>query len=204
MSGKSLKKDTIMQKISLSLAISLMIVSGIVGIGTGYWLTPQYNVSMFDKNSMNLGQPDKWVDLRYIDAMISHHRGAVKLAEEASISSRAEIRKLTGEIQKNEPIAIAELYGWKKTLYGDVKTVQDPKVAHLGSYNKSFDLRFINALIAHHENGIRMTREIRLKSSNSDILDNADAVELFLRGGISMLREWRKEWYNIIDTTPAP
>jgi uncharacterized protein (DUF305 family) len=186
-----------MKKVSFSLAVSLTIVMAIVGIGVGYWLTPQYSLSMYDKNTMDLGQPDKWVDLRYLDGMIAHHREAMMLAEEAAISPRAEIRKLSGDILKNEPVAIAELYEWKVAWYGDYKKVRDPEAAHLGNYNKTFDLRFLNALIAHHENGIRMTMDIRLKSSRSDILDNADRVELFLQERLGKLRLWRKEWYNI-------
>lgn len=192
-----------MQKVSISLAVSLAIIMAIMGVGAGYWLTPQYRLSMYDKNSMDLGQPDQWVDLRYLDGMIAHHREAMMLAEKAAISPRSEIRKLSGEILKNEPVAIAELYEWKKEWYGDHKKVRDPEAVHLGNYNKTFDLRFLNALIAHHENGIRMTREIRLKSSRSEILDNADSTELFLRNGLGKLRLWRKEWYNVIETTPS-
>ncbi|NTU45559.1 MAG: DUF305 domain-containing protein [Chlorobiaceae bacterium] len=191
-----------MKNISLSLAVALSIVMAVIGIGAGYWLTPQYSLSMYDKNTMNLGQADKWVDLRYLDGMIAHHRGAILLAEKASISQRTEIRNLCKEILKNEPVAIAELYQWKKEWYGDQRKVRDPEVANLGSSDSKLELRFLNALIAHHENGVRMTREIRLKSSRSEVLDNADAVEQFLKGGLGMLREWRKEWYNLIDTNP--
>ncbi|MEI8033134.1 MAG: DUF305 domain-containing protein [Chlorobiaceae bacterium] len=191
-----------MQKISLSLAVSLAIVMLVAGIGIGYSLTPQYSLSMYDRNTMDLGQPDKWVDLRYIDAMIAHHRGAILLAEEAAISERAEIKSLGADIRKNEPVAIAELYRMKKEWYGDRRRVSDPQVPKLGSYDKTFDLRFLNALVAHHENGIRMTRDIRLKSSRAEIIDNADAVEQFLKGGIAMLRGWRKTWYNVIDSSP--
>jgi uncharacterized protein (DUF305 family) len=63
--------------------------------------------------------------------------------------------------------------------------------------SKTFDLRFLNALIAHHENGIVMTQEVRAKSSRAEVLDNADAVEAFLKKTGVMLREWRKAWYNI-------
>jgi uncharacterized protein (DUF305 family) len=193
-----------MKKITLSLAVSLMIVSAVAGIGIGYWLTPQYRLSMYDKNVMDLGQPDKWVDLRYIDAMIAHHRGAMLLAREAENSRRPEIRQLASDIQKDEPPNIDELYRWKKAWYGDVHSVRDPLVPHLGAYDGTFDLRFLNALIAHHRNGILMTREIRLKSSRSEVLDNADKVEQFLSGGVAMLGDWRKNWYNVSAPQPAP
>jgi uncharacterized protein (DUF305 family) len=193
-----------MKKITLSLAVSLMIVSAVAGISVGYWLTPQYSLSMYDKNVMDLGQPDKWIDLRYIDAMIAHHRGAMLLAEQARQSKNPEIEGLAASILKDEPPNIDELYRWKKSWYGDARSVRDPLVARLGSYDRTFDLRFLNALIAHHRNGILMTREVRLKSSRSEVLDNADKVEQFLSGGIAMLRGWRTKWYNVSDPQPAP
>jgi uncharacterized protein (DUF305 family) len=193
-----------MQKITLSLAVSLMIVSGVAGIGVGYWLTPQYSLSMYDKNVMDLGQPDKWIDLRYIDAMIAHHRGAMLLAEQARQSKNPEIKGLAASILKDEPPNIDELYGWKKAWYGDARKVTDPLVPKLGAYDRTFDLRFLNALIAHHRNGILMTREIRLKSSRPEVLDNADKVEQFLSGGVAMLRGWRTTWYNVADPQPEP
>lgn len=191
-----------MQKIGLSLAISLMIVSAVAGMGVGYWLTPQYRLSMYDQSAMDLGQPDKWVDLRYIDAMIAHHRGAMLLAEEAKKSHRKEIQDLAESIIKDEPKNIDELYRWKKEWYGDSRQVRDPQVPKLGEWNATFDLRFLNALIAHHRDGILMTREIRLKSSRSEVLDNADAVEQFLEKGLVMLRGWRTQWYGISDPQP--
>lgn len=194
--------DKTMKKVSISLTVALMIVCGVIGIGAGYWLTPEYSMSMYDRSTMDLGQPDKWVDLRYVDAMISHHRGAVLLAEEAGISRRPEIRKLTEEILANEPVAIAELYRWKKEWYRDVRKAGDPQVPRLGSYDRTFDLRFLNAMIAHHEAGIRMTREIRLKSSRSDVLDNADEVERFFREGLGMFRAWRTSWYSVSERNP--
>lgn len=184
-------------KISIYLAISLMIVTGVLGVVGGYALTSEYSLSMYDKNSMDLGQSDKWLDLRYINAMIAHHRGAILVAEQAEKSQRSEIQSLAKEIIKNEPVLIEELYGWKKSWYGDSKKVKDPVVANLGNYDDTFDLRFLNTVIAHHLNGVTMTKDVRTKSNRSEILNNADAVEKFLTESGEMLKEWRKNWYNI-------
>jgi uncharacterized protein (DUF305 family) len=184
-----------MTKISLYLAISFMIVSGIVGVGVGYALTPEYTLSMYDKSNMSLGQADRWFDLNYINAMIAHHRGAILIAKQAD--KRPEIKDLAAEIQKNEPLAIDELYKWKKEWYRDSRPVRDPIVPNLGQYDDKFDLRFLNALIFHHESGILMTKDARAKSSRTEILNNTDTVENFLSGGIKMLKDWRKQWYNI-------
>lgn len=186
-----------MKTISIYLASALMIISGIVGMSVGYYLTPQYTLSMYDKNVMDLGRPDRWVDLRYVNAMIAHHRGAMLLAEQAQNSQRPDVQNLAGAILKGEPVAIAELYAWKKTWYNDTREVTDPIGPKLGEYDEKFDLRFLNALIAHHQLGVVMTKEARIKSSRTEVLNNADAVEAFLTGGIEMLKGWRTSWYNI-------
>ncbi len=187
-----------MKKISIYLAVSLAIVIGIIGIGIGYALTPEYRIGMYDKNNMNLGQADRTFDLRYVNAMISHHRGAMLLAEQlGKNTTRPEMKALSEEILKNEPVAITELYTWKKNWYGDNKQVKDPIVSNLGSSDEKFDLRFLNAIIAHHEAGILMTKDTKIKSSRKEVLNNADAVELFLTNGIEALKGLRKNWYNI-------
>jgi uncharacterized protein (DUF305 family) len=129
--------------------------------------------------------------------MIAHHRGAILVAQQAEVSKRPEVKNLAIEIQKNEPVLIAELYTWKKAWYGDTRSVKDPVVPNLGTYDASFDLRFLNAVIAHHAAGIVMTKEVRAKSSRSEVLNNADAVEEFLNTSGNMLKEWRRNWYKI-------
>jgi uncharacterized protein (DUF305 family) len=185
-------------KVSIYLALSLIVVGTLLGVSFGYYLTPEYKVSMYDKNTMSLGQADRTFDLRYINAMIAHHRGAMLLAEQlAKNTERPEMKTLAQNILQDEPKAIAGLYEWKKEWYGDTKRVRDPIVANLGSYDDKFDLRFLNAMIAHHEAGIVMTKETRLKSSRTEILNNADAVEAFLSEGLQVLKGLRSTWYNI-------
>lgn len=187
-----------MTKISLPLAGSLIVVSLLIGVATGYWLTPEYNQSMYDKTKMDFGRADRTLDLRYINAMAAHHRGAMMLAEQATKKGqREEIKNLATDILKNEPAAINELYQWKKDWYKDKRLVKDPVVSELGVSDDKFDLRFLNALIAHHEAGILMTKEIKTKSSRTEILNNADEVEIFLSNSLEMLKRWRKDWYNI-------
>lgn len=180
------------------LIISLMIISALMGVAVGYSMTPEYQKTMYNKNDMGLGEADYWLDLRYVDEMMAHHRGAILLAQKAvDKTQRPEIKALAEEIIKNEPVAIDELYGWKKEWYGDIKKVKEPIVANLGEGDQTFDLRFLNALIFHHQSGILMTKEVRQKSSRSEILNNADAVEMFLNESLKKLIDWRQEWYKI-------
>ena len=187
-----------MSKISTTLAVSLMIVFSIIGWVAGYASTSEYKVSMYDKAAMDLGRPDRTLDLRYINAMIAHHRGAMLLATQAGTQTqRQEMKDLSAMILKNEPGAITELYTWKKDWYGDTKQVKDPIVSNLGTYDEKFDLRFLNALITHHEAGLLMTKETKTKSSRTEILNNADAVDTFLVTTLKLFKDWRVQWYNI-------
>ena len=184
-----------------SLAIALIIVAFVIGIGTGYVLTPFYSMDSYTNSHMNgFGQADRYIDLRYIDAMIAHHLSAMKLAQEAKkYSERQEIISLADEIIKNEPPAIEQLYSWKKEWFNNGKKIAASEVPNLGTFDEKFDLRFLNAIIAHHEEGIKMAKEIRYKSLRPEILNNADDVEKFLKNSIGMLSEWRSQWYPSIE-----
>ncbi len=187
-----------MQKISIYFSLALIIISFIIGLSLGYYMTPQYRLAMYDQNTMDLGAADRWLDLRYTNAMIAHHRGAMLMAEQATkYGQRQEIKDLGAAILKDEPAAIKELYDWKADWYQDKRQVRDPYPVKLGAGDDKFDLRFLNALIAHHQAGVEMTKEVRLKSSRTEVLNNADAVEAFLNNGIDMLKAWRNQWYQI-------
>jgi uncharacterized protein (DUF305 family) len=185
-------------KISYPLSIAFILIALVIGMGIGFASSPPYPATMESEQAMGLGTSDRWVDLRYINAMIRHHRGAMLLAEVAKKESkRPEIHGLSIAILENEPKLIDELYSWKRAWYNDSRRVTDPTIPNLATYDEKFDLRLLNALIAHHEAGIAMTSEIRMKSSNKDVLNNADAVELFLTDSTATLKNWRAAWYQL-------
>lgn len=187
-----------MKKISITLSFSLALIMLMLGVGIGYAFTPDYRATMFSKETMDLGEADFFLDRRYLDAMISHHQGAMALAEQAlENSQREEIQLLAKEILANEPVAIAELYAQKKDWYRDGRPAPRPTRVNLGTGDDNFDLRFLNALIAHHEEGLKMTAEIKMKSSRAAVLDNADAVTDFLSTSLENLKTWRQDWYKL-------
>lgn len=182
-------------KTNWSITGAIAIVALMIGIGVGYFFTPQYQ--MRERTPMDLGQADRLVDLRYINAMAAHHRGAMLLAAQIKgKSDRPEIKNLVTAIETGEPKLIDELMTWKKEWYNDYRPVKDPTVVRIGPSDNTTDLRFLNALIAHHTAGIAMTNEIRLKSSRAEILNNADAVESFLTSSRAQLIKWRNTWYE--------
>lgn len=69
--------------------------------------------------NMDLGVADDQFDLRFINAMLPHHEGAVTMAKEAlEKSDRPEIKKLAQDIISSQQQEISQMQEWKKAWYG--------------------------------------------------------------------------------------
>lgn len=182
----------------MALLTSLLIIVFMIGVGLGYYFTPEYKANMYNPNSnmIGLGESDYFLDKRYLDQMIAHHQAAIKLAEQAiNNSERPEIKELSKHIIENEPALMEELYQWKESWYRDGRPAPTPRFYQLGEKGDNFDLRFLNALIAHHQEGIAMAEEVKYKSSRAEVLDNADQIISALNASLDNLKEWRQTWY---------
>lgn len=180
--------------------LSIITVAFILGIGTGFILSPEYATKMSAKKTamVELGRADKFIDQRYIDGLIAHHLNAIYMARQAETNSqRKEIKELAKEIIAVDTKSIEELYGWKKTWFNNTKQITQYEKINLGAYDEKFDLRFLNALITHHEEAIMTAKEIRTKSQRNEILNLADAIIKNLSSGVDTLSTWRTNWYKI-------
>ncbi len=167
--------------------------------------------------AMDLGPADANYDLRFIDAMIPHHQGATVMAKEAQKKSqRPEIKKLADEIIKAQNQEITQMKQWRTTWYakaGDKPMAYDAKMGHmmemssdqkqammmnmdLGAANAEFDLRFINAMIPHHESAVVMAKDALQKSQRPEIKNLVQEIIKAQNTEINQMKEWRKAWYN--------
>ena len=173
--------------------------------------------SMNHSMTMDLGSADANYDLRFIDAMIPHHQGAVEMANVAQEKSkRPEIKKLASEIIKAQDKEIAQLKQWRTAWYPrasstpvayDAKTGKTVPMPHqqmqgmmmnmdLGAADAEFDLRFINAMIPHHESAITMAQDALSKSKRPEIKKLAQSIIDSQQAEINQMKQWRKTWYN--------
>lgn len=178
-------------------ALALVIIAFLFGTGVGYWLSPQYDAMSTETTMTDLGKADKNLDLRYIDGMIAHHKSAIHLAEQAKTASkRKEITDLAAAIIKADTADIDKLYQLKQKWYGNKRQVKEFEQVNLGKYDENFDLRFLNALLDHHEEGIMVAQEVRTKSTRNETLNIADSAILSLSKSKVQLEQWRKDWYS--------
>jgi uncharacterized protein (DUF305 family) len=167
--------------------------------------------------SMDLGPADADFDLRFIDGMIPHHEGAVVMAQEAlQKSNRPEIKQLAQAIIDAQEQEIAELKEWRSTWYpnaGEEPVMYHAEMRHtmpmteemrssmmmtgdLGAADDQFDLRFINAMIPHHEGAIAMAEQALEKSDRSEIKELAQNIIDSQQAEIDQMLQWRKDWYG--------
>ncbi len=167
--------------------------------------------------AMDLGPADANYDLRFIDAMTPHHQGAVIMAKEAlQKSKRPEVKKLANEIIKAQNQEIAALEQWRQAWYPKAgskpvaydtkqkKTVDMPSEQmqgmmmnmDLGEKDNEFDLRFIDAMIPHHESAVTMASDAASKSKRPQIKKLAAVIISSQQAEISQMKQWRQAWYK--------
>jgi uncharacterized protein (DUF305 family) len=167
--------------------------------------------------SMDLGPADADLDLRFIDAMTPHHEGAVEMAKAAQQKSkRPEIQKLAAEIIKAQDTEIAQMKQWRKAWYpkaSDTPMAYNAQMGHmmamsseqkkgmmmsqdLGTADAEFDLRFIDAMIPHHEGAVMMAKDVLGKTKRPEIKQMAEAIIASQQTEIQQMQQWRKAWYG--------
>ena len=166
---------------------------------------------------MDLGPADANFDLRFIDAMTPHHQGAVEMAKEAEQKSkRPEIKKLADNIIKSQNQEITQMKQWRQAWYpkaGDKPMAYNSQMGHmmemssdqmktmmmsqdLGAADAEFDLRFIDAMIPHHEGAVTMAQDALTKSKRPEIKKLAQEIVKAQDIEIKQMQQWRKAWYN--------
>lgn len=182
------------------LSFSLIIISFILGLTLGFALSPEYTFKMKNRQSAmrELGNPDKFLDQRYLDNLIAHHQSAIYMSKQVEANSkRKEMVDLAKEIIKVDEVNIKELYIWKKSWYQNTRTINSFEKINLGSYDEKFDLRFLNALIAHHDEAIMGAKEVRTKTQRNEVLNLADSIIEGLTKNKEAFLKYRLTWYQI-------
>ncbi len=166
---------------------------------------------------MDLGPADPQFDLRFIDAMTPHHQGAVEMAQEAlQKSQRPEIKKLAQDIIAAQNRELNELKQWRQAWYanaGSEPVAYNAQMGHtmamsqeqmqgmmmsgdLGAADAQFDLRFINAMIPHHQGAVVMAKDALSKSQRPEIKKLAQDIITSQQKEIDQMQQWRQQWYG--------
>ncbi|MEP0919817.1 DUF305 domain-containing protein [Leptolyngbya sp. DQ-M1] len=167
--------------------------------------------------SMDLGPADAEFDLRFVDAMTPHHQGAVEMAKEAQQKSkRPEIQKMAADIIEAQDKEINQMKQWRQAWYPKASAepvAYNSKMGHsmpmsqdqmkgmmmnmnLGAADAEFDLRFLNAMIPHHEGAFVMAQDALNKSKRPEIRQLAQGIIASQKAEIKQMQQWKQAWYK--------
>ncbi|MEG4247456.1 DUF305 domain-containing protein [Microcoleus sp. AT3-A2] len=175
------------------------------------------NHGMNHDMSMDLGPADADYDLRFIDGMTVHHQGAVNMAQDVlKQSKRPEMKKLATDIIAAQNREINQMKEWRKAWYP--KASSTPMAYHapmghmmamtpeqmqsmmmsmdLGAADDQFDLRFINAMIPHHEGALVMAEDALKKSKRPEMKKLSQEILTSQKQEIEQMKQWRQAWYK--------
>lgn len=185
------------------------LVIGLIGLlmvfGVFMLINSQKNNSLTQHSSNNdKSMVDSDIDHTFINDMIEHHMGAISMANEAQEKSRrSEIQTLTGNIIAAQEKEIAMMYDWKKNWFNDTEQIEINAGDHgtsmtqdLGVADKEFDLRFMNAMVQHHQGAIDMANDILKTTQREEVRTFANNIITDQTKEINQMNEWKKTWYN--------
>lgn len=143
-------------------------------------------------------------DLGFIDSMILHHEGAVAMAQQAlEEAEHEEIRQMAQAVIDAQEAEIGQMRGWRSAWYADAEPGSgmgmDMGMMEVGEGDQPFDLRFIDAMISHHEGAIAMAQEALASAENEEIRLLAQAIIDAQQAEIAQMQAWRAEWYPDAD-----
>jgi uncharacterized protein (DUF305 family) len=166
---------------------------------------------------MDLGPKDAEFDLRFIDGMILHHQGAIAMANAVlSTSQRSEMRQLAEAILAAQQAEIDQMRQWRQQWYPDAAAepiMYDAGMGHsmamtpemqadmrmdpdLGKADNEFDLRFINAMVPHHEGALAMAEQVLDNSDRPELRQLAQTILQTQQQEIDQMKQWRQNWYG--------
>jgi uncharacterized protein (DUF305 family) len=166
-------------------------------------------------HNMDVGPAGANYDLRFIDSMIPHHQGALVMAQEVlEKSKRPELIKLAKGMLIEQKKEIAQMQQWRKQWYPKVSATpimwhsemnheMSMTDAHkqsmmmsmsLGKSDAGFDVRFLNAMIPHHQGAVTMGKDLLLKSKRPQMQKLAQGIVKSQQAEIDLMTQWQKEW----------
>jgi uncharacterized protein (DUF305 family) len=141
-------------------------------------------------------------DALFIDSMIVHHQGAIEMAQEAlQKAEHEELRALAEAILSTQQAEIDQMRAWREAWYPGLPATEGLHI-HMGDMSvapddsRPYDLRFLEAMISHHEGALAMAQDALQKAEHEEIRALAEAIIETQQAEIEQMKEWQILWYG--------
>jgi uncharacterized protein (DUF305 family) len=117
---------------------------------------------------------DNSYDVHFIDSMLDHHAGVIAMAEQALKESQTvSIKDLAQASMTNAQKEIDWLKAYRQKNHPNAAVMKDSmnmgSMGISGDATKSFDQRYAQAMIEHHQGSIAMAKEALTKVGHDDL-----------------------------------
>jgi uncharacterized protein (DUF305 family) len=149
-------------------------------------------------------------DGAFIAGMVPHHNSAVQMARVAlDRSQRRAVRRLAQDIVDSQTEEMSMLRSIHQRLYG--APLSSMSAAHGSMPGMSekmavspadleaapeFDRAFLDAMVSHHEDAIRMARLELADGRDAELRGIARGIIQTQSREITKMRRWRERWYG--------
>lgn len=140
---------------------------------------------------MGSSEEEKPFDLRFIDQMTMHHRGAIMSSQHMiSDSDRPELRELAASIEESQSRQIDQMQSWRREWYPDAGqssgmmgsmggmeggSMMDGSMQQMMGGDMA-DEMFLRMMIPHHQRGIDMAEEALEESERPEVKELARTI----------------------------
>ncbi len=147
------------------------------------------------------------LDRRFLDEMVPHHRSAIEMAELARTrAEHPQIRTLAATIIATQGTEIAEIGRIKRGLpataedstMGEAPIMHEMTSRELARLRsaKPFDQAFIELMVPHHQDAVRMSRAVIETGSDAKAEGLAERITFAQNSEIQRMRQWYRRWYG--------
>ncbi len=149
----------------------------------------------------------QYSDERFLDMMAAHHEMALEMAQvEIQHGSRPELVQLARGIVTAQTKEIDDMRQMKRERYGTawVRLQMSPEqMDNEGTLSSeelakqsNVDRAFIDSMVAHHADAIRMASVARLRSRDTGVLALAGGIIDAQAQEIGKMFAWRLQWFG--------
>lgn len=168
---------------------------------------------MNQKRLTSLGPSDEEFDLRFIDAVVLHHEGAIAMAKQVlQLSQRNDLKQLAQTIITTQQSEIDQMSQWRQSWYPDADTVpmmydsvsgetsamstemQDAMRMEgtIDITSADVDQQFLKVMIPHHKLALKMVKQVRGQSDRPELKEFARSMLKAQRQNVKQMKQWQQ------------
>lgn len=171
--------------------------------------------STSDGPFMGMADPNAPYDLRFIDEMIMHHRGAIMSSEMMiADSEHPELRDLAQRIQESQQRQIDQMLDWRAEWYPEAPAPEmDNSMGEMMDGNGMMggmmqgmmggmmdgdmtDRMFLRMMISHHQLAVEMAEDALLNAEHEDLQTLAQEIIEGQSAEMTEMEGYLRDWYD--------